>query len=124
MKRKINLVIAAAFIITTAFSQQKNKNVPIVINKLTIYENKSQLIIHWSTEGDSASNVWQVQRSADAKQFTTIAIVLGNDPTQPGNAYAYKEKLKRRKATKYYYRLCHIDTKGEQQFSEILTPAK
>ena len=124
MKRRIYLILLTAFVTTQVLSQQKNINQPIVINKFTIYENNNQLLINWSTDGNSATNVWKVQRSADKIQFSTIALVLGNDPGQPGDNYAYKMKIKDAKDIKFYYRLCHIDVNGKELFSDILTPAK
>jgi hypothetical protein len=57
-------------------------------------------------------------------QFSTIAIVLGNDPLQQGDSYAYKQKIKSKEDIILYYRLCHIDANGNEEFSEILRPAK
>ena len=124
MKKIFSLLVTAALIATTAFTQQKNINEPIVINNFTIYENNTHLFISWITKGNVATNVWRVQRSTDSIQFTTIAFVLGNDPNQQGDAYAYKEKLKHRKHTKYYYRLYHVDKNNNEQISKILTSIK
>jgi hypothetical protein len=49
---------------------------------------------------------------------------LGNDPLQQGDSYAYKQKIKSKEDITLYYRLCHTAANGNEEFSEILRPAK
>jgi len=124
MKKRIYVLMMIAFITIQAFAQPKSDTGIIEIKNLGIYENNSELIINWATNGTVATNYWKVQRSTNKVQFSTIALVLGNDPSQQGDQYIYTEKLKDTKRIKYYYRLCHVSANGDEIISDILTPAK
>lgn len=94
----------------------------ITITGFKAYEKDNKQVVEWHT-GTGPANYWQVQGSNDGAAFTTIAIVLGDDPRAPGT-YCYSEKLKPGKSLQSYYRLCHVDTGGNLQLSEIIQPAK
>ncbi len=97
----------------------------ITITNFKVYENNTQLIIDWSTDGLVEANYWQVQSSADNQKFSTIALVFGPDPRQQGNRYQYKGKIKDASAGgKTWYRVSPIDAKGQQINTEIIQPAK
>jgi hypothetical protein len=126
---KILNTLTAIILFTLCFSTKTNAQTSATTKELniinfTIYEKNAKLIFEWSTDGTVVTNTWEVQSSVDGKQFTAIAIVLGNDPTQPGDKYFYAEKLKSNKTSTLYYRLRHIDTNGNEQFSKVLQPTK
>lgn len=97
---------------------------PVIITNFVVYEKGAKRIIEWKTDASVNANYWKVQRSSNKANFSTIAIILGSDPAQSGNSYQYWEKISTSKNVKYYYRLCHVDINGNEQFSEILEQAK
>ncbi len=100
-------------------------NTTLNITNFQVYAKDSKLIVDWSTDGTKATNYWEIQRSTEGVQFSTIALVLGPDPgQQPGENFKYMEKLKDAKNTNAYYRLRHIFTDGTDQFSKIIQPVK
>jgi hypothetical protein len=101
---------------------QTSTNELITIKNFKVYEKDAKQVVEWST-GAINTNYWQVQCSTDGATFTTIALVLGDDPKQPGT-YRYAEKIKQGMGLQKYYRLCHIGMGGAQQMSEIIQPAK
>lgn len=125
LKKIFYMATLINFIYVNAVAQQINTNQQtITVTGFAVYEKEARLYINWAVQNNVTCNYWKIQRSKDSVQFSTIAIVMGNDPKQEGNAYQYKEKIKDIKNIKVYYRLCHIDTNGNEQFSEILEPAK
>lgn len=124
IKNVVILFILICFVINNNYAQISNKQQSVTIKNFIIYEKDAKLFIDWATDGTVATNIWKVQSSTDKVQFTTIALVLGNDPGQQGDNYKYKEKLKEYNKGVMYYRLCHVDANGNEQFTEILTPAK
>ncbi len=124
IKKIICPLIFAVFIFCNAGAQASLSNPTINITSFTVYEKDAKLIIEWATDGAVATNYWQVQRSNNGKDFSTIAIVLGPDPDQPGDRYQYMEKIKEGRDATKYYRLRHVDVNGNEQISKVIAPAK
>jgi hypothetical protein len=124
-KKLLCVLAMLSLVLPNAVATSKNDNTPpVAITNFLIYEKDARRIIEWAIDGKEEANYWKVQRSSDKVQFSTIALILGSDPKQAGNVYQYREKISNGKATKYYYRLCHVDVNGNEQFSEILEKAK
>ena len=98
-------------------------NTTINISKLIAYEKDDRLFIEWSTDGSNKTNYWEVQGSVDGKNFSTIAIVLGSDPSKPGEQYEYKEKINSKNQVAYF-RVVHISSSGAKHQSNIIKPVK
>ena len=109
------LILAALF----TQAQTTTANTKINISKLIAYEKDNRFHIEWSTDGTSKSNYWEVQSSADGKRFSTIAFVMGPDPSKPGEEYEYKGKINNQQP-QAYYRIIHIDTAGIKQQSDVI----
>jgi hypothetical protein len=126
MKKILYMVVLALAAAFNSNAQQTNdlgsKN--INITNFTVYAKEAKLIIDWATDGTAATNNWEVQRSSDGLQFSTIALVLGADPRQDGDKYQYMEKIKDNKVTTAYYRLRHVGADGKEQLSNIIQLAK
>lgn len=119
MKTIINcLLFVCLFSCQTKAQPSVNDN-KINITSFNVYEKDNKIFINWATDGTASVNYWEVQRSTNGTEFSTIAMVLGPDPRQQGDNYQYMEKVKDSKVTVVYYRLCHIDTNGKEIFSEI-----
>ncbi len=114
-------VLAAMFIHTAAQSQPLTDT--ITITNFKVYEKDTKQVVQWNTAAAAATSWWQVQGSADGTTFTTLAIVLGDDPREQGT-YRYAAKIGKSKTAIKYYRLCYMGTGGTTQLSEIIQPAK
>lgn len=125
--KKIGLLILSTISISCYLKAQQTQQATIAktitITNFRAYEKDAKQVVEWHTAASEPANYWQIQGSTDGTRFTTIAIVLGDDPQLPGT-YRYSERLKRGKSLQQYYRLCHIDTGGTAQISEIIRPAK
>jgi trimeric autotransporter adhesin len=102
----------------------QNNSKTINITNFTVYAKEAKIVIDWATDGASPTNYWEIQRSSDGLQFTSIALVLGPDSRQVGDKYQATDKLKDNKAATAYYRLRHIGTDGKEQLSNIIQLAK
>ncbi len=115
MKKAIYLLV---FIFGGLFAKAQTTASRINISKLIVYEKDSRLFLDWATDGTKPTNYWEVQSSTDGKKFSTIALVLGPDPSQQGDEYRYKGSLDKRGAE--YFRVVHIGTAGEIQQSNVI----
>ena len=93
------------------------------ISKLIAYEKDSRFFIDWATDGADKTNYWEVQSSIDGRTFSTIALVLGPDPSKPGEQFGYKGKISEQKPA-FYYRIVHISLSGIKQQSNMIKLAK
>ena len=123
-KKMTYLFMIAVLLSCNTEAQQVTANSKISITNFKVYENDSQLIIDWATDGTVSTNYWELQRSADGEKFSTFALVFGPDPKQKGDAYQYKGKIKNSKGNKIYYRLCPVGSDGKEINSEIIQSAK
>ena len=95
----------------------------INISKLIAYEKDSRFFIDWATDLADKTNYWEVQSSIDGRTFSTIALVLGPDPSKPGEQFGYKGKITT-KTSAAYYRIVHISPSGIKLQSHIIKLAK
>lgn len=74
-------------------------------------------------DAGNESNYWEVQGSADGKDFHTIALVLGFDPGKKGEQYSFKGKITR--PENIFYRVAHISLTGSDiQYSNMIRRKK
>ena len=109
------MVLASLF--TNA--QTLTADTKINISKLIAYEQDNRIFIDWSADAGTKSNYWEIQTSADGKKFSTIALVMGPDPSKPGEEYQYRDKVNAKNTTAYY-RIVHTSTTGVKQPSNII----
>jgi len=86
----------------------------IVDFKVESLNNSINLI--WATQNPDNDNYFEVERSKDGKNFRTVAIVLGPDPRKSDREYDCVDKDITRNTS--YYRVKHVSSTGETQFSE------
>jgi hypothetical protein len=72
----------------------------------------------WKTATEVNNSGFEVQRSADGKNFAKIAFVGGHGSTTKPNAYSYSDKVQN--AGNYYYRLKQIDYDGSFKYSNVI----
>ena len=123
MKKATYLLSFLVLGVLFAKAQTTSGTSQISITKLIAYENNSRFYIDWATDGGNKTNYWEVQSSSDGRAFSTIALVLGPDPSKTGQQFGYKGKTTTQKQAGYY-RVVHISTSGEKQQSNIIKPAK
>jgi len=122
-KRTTIALLAAVFSLLSAKAQKTAGQQSLTITNLKVYEKNNKQVVEWGTANAAATNYWEVQNSADSTTFTTIALVLGDDPTNPGT-YKLVNGGKKVNTAKKYYRVCHINTDGTAQASKIIAIAK
>ena len=119
----IRFFLLSAFILfASVVLKAQTRTVNIVDFSVSAKEQK--VIIDWKTDGATATNYFEIQKSTDGLNFKTIAMVLGPDPKKPtGDCYGCFDKYTT-KSSQYFYRLVHVDADGNQQVSNIKTLGK
>lgn len=90
----------------------------VTISNFHVEKKNNKVDINWSTS-NSGTNYFELEKSIDGKNFKTVALVLGADPTKIDcNCYGCFDKIKS-SSKELYYRLKHINTNGSIEFSEV-----
>ena len=123
MKTKLSLVrngLIVVLFLSLAFSTnaQKVASAKINITNFQVVKEQNKVAIKWTTDKTSQTNYFEVERSNDGKNFKTVAYVLGADPTKTDcECFGCFDKITG-KDKESYYRLKHVNTNGNVQFSE------
>lgn len=120
--KKITCLLMLMFVLNKTNAQTEATGTKITITNFNVYENNDQLFINWQTDGVVDANYWQVQRSTDGKNYATIALVLGADPSKGANHFQYKVKMRKRGESKLFYRLNPVD-QNEKEINIKIIPA-
>lgn len=96
----------------------QGKEAKITYASFTVNQVDKKIAIDWVTNSKASVNYFEIQRSLDGKDFTTIALIMGPDPKKPdGDCYeCFDKPLSKKKS--YFYRLKHVDVDGEVEISE------
>jgi hypothetical protein len=98
---------------------QKSVQAKINITNFQVVKVQNKVAIKWATDKTSSTNYFEVEKSTDGKIFKTVAYVLGADPTKTDcECFCCFDKITG-KANESYYRLKHVNTNGNVQFSEV-----
>ena len=81
--------------------------------------NSETALLNWETASEINNDHFDIERSADAKQFEKIAEVAGNGTTNSIHDYQYKDPFGIITNPILYYRLKQVDYNGNYEYSEI-----
>ncbi|MEO6489457.1 MAG: hypothetical protein ABIO04_05900 [Ferruginibacter sp.] len=85
---------------------------------------KNNLLIMWNASDATSSNYCEVQSSEDGKTFSTIGMVMGADPKQTHNGFAFKQDMNKMKAGHIFYRILTIDGNNKAFASNVFKATK
>ncbi len=90
---------------------------PVEMLAFTAEENDCGIDLEWATATEIANDYFQVQKSTDGIEFSTIATIEGAGNSTTTNHYSYRDV---RQTALSYYRLVQVDFGGEKTISEIV----
>lgn len=122
-------LVAAANVM--AFSSIQNETVSNIDNtvsnevefaSLSATATEKTVFINWVTAEERNNSHFEVERSTDQKEFTTVAMVLdGFAAKGTGKTYKFKEDAGDiSKGKTVYYRLKQIDTDNKVHYSKVM----
>jgi hypothetical protein len=112
-----------AFFILFAFRvvyQPGDKTPAPQITHFHAREWRDQLMLEWTVEANEAAGQFEVERSQDGKEFSTLALVFGSDKPET-DVYRFKERDPR---PARYYRIRLIGKDKTVVYSPVLQTAK
>lgn len=90
---------------------------PVVFNSFFATRNNNNIVLSWSSAQESNNNNYEVQRSFDGSNWSTIAIMMGAGNSTTVQQYNYTDK--NMTAAVAYYRIKQVDIDGHYTFSII-----
>ena len=113
---------AAGTPLTLTFQVKDSNPLPVELTAFTATSRDAgQVVLRWSTASELNNDRFDVQRSADGQQFTTLGTVRGQGSSTVPHAYSYHDELLLASPTRCYYRLRQVDTNGTSTFSPVRT---
>ena len=94
----------------------------VVYQSIIVTITAKSIILDWNTASEANNGYFEVERSANMKDFKTIALVLDGFSTEgTGKKYAFKEDASAvRNGRVFYYRLKQFDEYGNISYSDIV----
>ena len=120
--RNVICALLLSVSLTSAFSQKNIAGDPAISN-LTATVVNNNIVINWNVSDALASNYCEVQASKDGKNFSTIGLVLGADPKQNNNSFAFKQDLTKLKKGHVYYRVVSVGDNYRASTSNVVKSA-
>lgn len=122
------LVAGNAFALTSSETyiykngEKPNFSTSIEYASLAASANEKAVFINWVTAWEQNNSHFEVERSTNMKDFTTVAMVLdGFAAAGTGKSYKFKEDAGAvRNGKTVYYRLKQVDTDNKVHYSKIM----
>lgn len=102
----------------TAVTLDANNVVPVELTSFTATSNVKEVILNWSTATELNNLGFEVQRSADQKDFFNVGFVNGHGTSTEQHHYTFIDKNPYN--GKNYYRLKQVDYDGSYEYSTII----
>lgn len=98
----------------TAFSSSP---LPVKFVGFTITSKNNSVLIQWSTSEEINANMYEVERSEDGSNWSTIAYVSAMGNSSALNNYSYADKNVSAKVV--YYRIKEVDIDGKNSYTIV-----
>jgi hypothetical protein len=92
--------------------------IPVEFLSFTATSNGKEVILNWSTATELNNQLFEVQRSFEGSDFSSVGIVYGKGTTTERQDYSYSDKI--HADGKYLYRLKQVDYNGNYNYSDII----
>ena len=92
---------------------------PIELINFTAKSNNSTINLAWQTASEKGNSHFDIERSANGKDWSKIGVVKGSGTTQQKNDYRFVDE--RPLSILNYYRLKQVDFDGQFNYSPVVT---
>ncbi len=91
---------------------------PVHFEYFTVTTNKEEHLLKWKTQLETNNDYFNIQRSYNGKEFSTIAVVKAKTSISNSNTYSFNDKEPLNGMN--YYRLEQIDKDGKKNYSTTI----
>ena len=121
---KENILIRPVLVIFLAVLTIAGKSQNIQVRHINMIDfnvakDGNRVEINWATDKKEVTNYFEVEKSGDGRDFKTVAVVMGPDPSKKDcDCYGCFDKINAR-SDATYYRVKHVDSNGIVDFSSV-----
>ncbi|MEO1513524.1 MAG: T9SS type A sorting domain-containing protein [Bacteroidota bacterium] len=94
-------------------------SLPVELTRFELASQKGQVSLEWETASEWNNSHFEVERSADSRNWELLDVVAGHGQSFVQRQYEYTDKAPLKGAN--YYRLRQVDFNGGFDYSEIVT---
>lgn len=97
------------------------RDLPVVLAgfNAALENNFRTVHLNWSTAMELNSSRFEIERSADGRNFQKVGTVLANGQTDAITHYSFNDPINPNQATILYYRLRMVDLDNKQAYSKV-----
>ncbi len=119
MKRYFTLLIAGIFslLAQTLIAQENSAATTVKLTNFKVTLNNDRVVLDWEVDGNESTSLFEVEKSADGKNFSLTALVFSSEKTEKDN-YQYFEKIGKEKLQ---FRIKIIGKDKKISYSEIIS---
>lgn len=92
---------------------------PVELTHFTAQKSTTQTTLHWATASELNNSHFNLQRSADSKNWQTFGTVQGHGSTLEAQQYSFTDREPL--AGMNYYRLEQVDFDGTVDYSQVVS---
>jgi hypothetical protein len=96
---------------------------PVELTSFRSYLKNDQVELQWTTATELNNYGFDVERSANGDDWSTLGFVAGHGTCFTPQQYAFRDARLDRSATELYYRLRQMDRDGTTEYSDVLRVA-
>ena len=85
------------------------------------YTASNNVLVSWSSSREINSNYFEIERSLDGSNFTSVAQVAASQSADETHNYSYNDYLGSVNSSVVYYRLKMVDVNGKFAYSKIVS---
>lgn len=95
---------------------------PVVLTEFSAQYQRGQVNVRWSTSYEINHSRFELERSTNGRDYTTLTTIYGNGNSNLVKKYAFPDALKNVPTQRkdLYYRLRQIDLDGKQTVSKVV----
>jgi len=94
--------------------------VPVELTSFTAEEFSNGVMLKWTTASELNNRGFEIERSTDNENFSSVGFVPGNGTTTEQNKYTFVDNININTASSFYYRLKQIDFDGRFTYSDVV----
>jgi hypothetical protein len=92
---------------------------PVKFVGFTVTKGNNDVLVQWATSQENNAYTYEVERSMDANNWTTIAYIAAIGNTSSTSNYSYTDKNVSSKVI--YYRIKEVDVDGKASYTSVKT---
>ncbi|HVT85087.1 MAG TPA: T9SS type A sorting domain-containing protein [Chitinophagaceae bacterium] len=93
---------------------------PVTLTKFSVSKSGNDALLSWTTATEINNDHFEIERSADGINFSTIGTVAGSGNSSQLINYQFTDHIWESSATIFYYRLKQVDIDGKSSYSKII----